>query len=445
MKRARLVFTPISGLVLLALLVTLSPDAQAVPSFSRQTGLQCNVCHSNPPELTAFGRKFKLDGYTLTDKKADTSIEGKDLKIDRYFPISAMVLLSDTTTDKAVPGTQNDTAGFPQALSLFLAGAVSSHLGGMVQVTYDHQSDHITLDNTDIRYANHTTLGSKDLLYGVTLNNSPTVEDVWNSTPSYGYPWLSSESAPSPTAQPIILGALAQDVAGLGAYTMWDDHLYASFTVYRSEHAGGPQPINGANFGINIQGVAPYWRVAWQQSWGLNYLEVGTYGIYVNSVPNGVAGIGNTYADPSVDLQYERPFGANLLTAHATDIHEISNLNATFAAGGAAEKSHSLNTLRADVTYHLHSRYTFTGAGFSTTGTADPILYATTPVTGSLLGSPNSSGLIGQVGFWPKQNIEVSAAYTAYTKFNGASQNYDGFGRNASANNSVYIALWLNF
>jgi hypothetical protein len=160
------------------------PDAQAVPSFSRQTGLQCNVCHSNPPELTAFGRKFKLDGYTLTDKKAGTSIEGKDLKINRYFPISVMLLLSDTATNKSVPGTQNETAGFPQQLSLFLAGEVSSHLGGMVQVTYDPQSDHITLDNTDIRFANHTTLGSKDLLYGVTLNNSPTVEDVWNSTPS---------------------------------------------------------------------------------------------------------------------------------------------------------------------------------------------------------------------------------------------------------------------
>ena len=74
----------------------------------------------------------------------------------------------------------------------------------MVQVTYDHQSDHLTLDNTDIRYAKHTTLGSKDLLYGLTLNNSPTVEDVWNSTPAWGYPWLSSDSAPSPSAQPLI-------------------------------------------------------------------------------------------------------------------------------------------------------------------------------------------------------------------------------------------------
>ena len=42
-------------------------EACAVPSFARQTGLSCNVCHSNPPELTAFGRNFKLKGYVLTD------------------------------------------------------------------------------------------------------------------------------------------------------------------------------------------------------------------------------------------------------------------------------------------------------------------------------------------------------------------------------------------
>jgi len=445
MKRAKLSCTLISGAVLLAFIVSLCPNTQAVPSFTRQTGLKCSVCHSNPPELTAFGRKFKLDGYTLTDKKAGTTIENKNLKINRYFPISIMLLLSDTATKTSVPGAQNANAGFPQALSLFLAGEISPHLGGMVQATYSHQSDHFTLDNTDIRYAKHTTLGSKDLLYGLTLNNSPTVEDVWNSTPSWGYPWLSSSNAPTPSARPLIAGALAQDVAGLGAYTMWNEHFYADFTVYRSEHAGGPQPVTGTNFAFNIHGVAPYWRLAWQQSWGLNYLEVGTYGMYVNSVPGGVTGLRDTYADSAIDLQYERPFGVNLVTLHATYIHEGSNLDATFAAGGAAARSHHLNMFRADATYHLRGRYTFTLAGFSTTGTADPILFAPAPVTGSLLGSPDSSGFTGQAGFWPKENIELSAAYTGYAKFNGASANYDGFGRSASANNSIYIALWLNY
>jgi hypothetical protein len=282
-------------------------------------------------------------------------------------------------------------------------------------------------------------------LYGLTLNNSPTVEDVWNSTPSWGYPWLSAGSVPSPNAGPVIAGALAQDVAGLGAYTMWNDHLYADVTLYRSEHAGGPQPLTGTDFTVNIQGVAPYWRLAWQQTWGLNYLEVGTYGLHVSSVPGGVTGARDTYTDTAVDLQYERPFGTNLLTLHSTYIHEGSHLDGTVAAGDAAAPTQHLNTLRADATYHLRSRYTLTVAGGSTTGSTDLMLFAPAPVTGSALGSPDSTKFIGQAGFWPKQNIDLSVAYTAYVTFNGASQNYDGAGRNASANNSVYVSLWLNF
>jgi hypothetical protein len=50
-----------------------------------------------------------------------------------------------------------------------------------------------------------------------------------------------------------------------------------------------------------------------------------------------------------------------------------------------------------------------------------------------------------QFAFWPLQNIDLSVAYTGYTKFNGGTTNYDGAGRNASDNNTVYIAVWLNF
>jgi hypothetical protein len=37
------------------------------------------------------------------------------------------------------------------------------------------------------------------------------------------------------------------------------------------------------------------------------------------------------------------------------------------------------------------------------------------------------------------QNLDLAAQYTAYTRFNGGSTNYDGAGRNASDNNTVYL------
>jgi hypothetical protein len=41
--------------------------------------------------------------------------------------------------------------------------------------------------------------------------------------------------------------------------------------------------------------------------------------------------------------------------------------------------------------------------------------------------------------------VKLSLQYIAYQKFNGASTNYDGNGRNANDNNTLYMLGWLNF
>ena len=422
------------------------PAARAVPSFARQTGLSCNVCHSNPPELTAFGRDFKLKGYVLNDTSPKDKVgNSRDLLLSKYIPLSAMILLSNTSFQANQPASQNNAAGFPQQLSLFLAGGFASHFGGLAQFTYTHTDDHFGIDNTDLRYANQGTLAGKDWEYGITLNNNPTVEDVWNSTPAWGFPWISTASGVSSVAAPIISGTLGGDVAGLGAYSMWNGHLYTGATVYRSEHAGAATPVTGTGQTYNISGVAPYWRAAWQQSWGGNYLEVGTYGIYVNSFPNAVSGPEDRYLDPAFDFQYERPFGANLLDVHGTYIHEKSTLGATFAAGAASSKANHLDSFKVDSTYHWTSKFAATGGLFALSGNSDPLLYAPAPLTGSNTGKPDTTGYTAQFAYWPVQNIDLNLNYTGYTKFNGASTNYDGAKRNASDNNTVYVALWVNF
>jgi hypothetical protein len=404
------------------------------------------VCHSNPPQLTAFGRNFKLKGYVLADTTAADKVGNtKDLLLSKYIPLSVMVLLSNTSNQATQPGTQNNTAGFPQQLSIFLAGGFASHFGGLAQLTYTHSDDHFGMDNTDLRYANQKTLAGKDWEYGITLNNNPTVEDVWNSTPAWGFPWISSAAAVGPIASPLIEGALGQDVAGIGGYSMWNNHLYTDVSLYRSEHGGASAPVTGVGSAFNISGVAPYWRAAWQQSWGSNYLEVGTYGIYMNSFPGAISGPEDRYVDPSFDFQYERPIGANLLDLHGTYIHEKSNLGATYLAQGATTAANHLNTFKLDGTYHWTNKFTATGAIFSTTGNTDPLLYAPAPLTGSNNGSPNTRGYTAQFAFWPVQNIDLSVNYTGYSKFNGAGTNYDGANRNATDNNSLYVALWLNF
>ena len=83
----------------IAILVLTVRRVYAVPSFARQTGLSCNVCHSNPPQLTAFGRNFKLKGYVLTDILAVDKVgNSKELLLSKYIPLSVMVLLSNASS-----------------------------------------------------------------------------------------------------------------------------------------------------------------------------------------------------------------------------------------------------------------------------------------------------------------------------------------------------------
>ena len=431
---------------IIAMVALSVPSAHAVPSYSRQTGLPCSSCHYAPPELTPFGRTFKLEGYTFTTK-AQITDEKKDhsavLQLLEAFPFSAVFDTSLTVTKSPQPGTQNGNFEFPQDVSLFLAGAWTGHIGSFVQVTYDSQADHFSWDNTDIRYANHGgKLFGKPITYGLTLNNNPTVEDLWNTTPAWGYPYIGSNVAPGPTASAIINGSLAQDVAGAGGYAMWNEHWYLAGTMYRSEHIGGAQPNSGAGFTYNIRGVAPYWRGAWQTSSTNNYLEIGTYGMHVKSTPNAVTGLMDSYTDWAADFEYDRTipqFKNDVVSVRGTYIRENSSLLATFAAGGAGQTGHHLNTAQANVEYHFGTKLSGTAGFFNITGTSDLLLFSQAAVSGNANGSPQSNGYTLNVSWWPAQNVDLAAQYTGYWRFNGSQMNYDGAGRNASSNNTVYL------
>jgi hypothetical protein len=447
-------FTFVITVTLLFLAAVNPPDAWAVPSYARQTGLACSGCHYTPPELNPAGRRFKLLGYVdRGDQTKTVTSEGKKknaaLDLLASLPLSVMLETSFTATNSPVPATQNGNFEFPQDISLFLAGAWTSNVGSFLQVTYDTQADHFSMDNTDIRYANKTKLSGKELVYGVDLNNNPTLEDLWNSTPAWGYPWIASDVAPTPNATPIINGALAQDVAGIGGYAMWDSHLYLDVALYRSEHVGGSQPNPGAGFGYNIVGVAPYWRVAWQESTGTTQFEIGTYGMHMKSTNNvindGVSNVYDSYTDWAFDTQYDRTlFRKDVLSLRGTYIHENSNLASSAnvpppTGPSASPGGHHLNTFMPNIEYHFGNRYTGTFGWFITEGTADALLYPPGAVTGNANGDPRSAGYIANVSYWPWQNLQLGAQYTGYTRFNGGSTNYDGAGRNASSNNTIYL------
>ncbi len=431
--------------LVLSLIISVSSVSLAIPSFARQTNLPCSSCHYVYPELTPFGRLFKLNGYTMTGIATIQSKnqEETNLKLLNVLPLSAMIQTSYSKVSKDVPGQQNDVVEFPQQMSVFVAGEISPNFGSFIQITYDDQSGSFALDNTDLRYANHTLLGGSDLLYGVTLNNGPTVQDVWNSTSAWGFPFVSSAVAPTPTAGTLIDGALAGNVAGLGAYALYNNFIYGEVSVYRSTPQGGPFPAD-QNSENTIKGVSPYWRLALQKNWGTQYAELGTYGMSSHIFPTGISGPTDDFTDIAVDAQYENMLGSGSIVAHSTYIHEKQNLNLSGEVNNNVV-SNKLNTFKIDCGYNFKTGYAFTLGLFSTWGDKNLNLYSPSPVDGSQNGDPQSNGLIAQVSYLPWLNTQFTLQYVAYNKFNGGSSNYDGYGRNASNNNTLYLVAWVVF
>jgi len=128
-------------------------------------------------------------------------------------------------------------------------------------------------------------------------------------------------------------------------------------------------------------------------------------------------------------------------------------LDASFAADASANAANDLTTLRIDGTWYWRRRLGLTAAVFSTTGSADAGLYSADPglltpgigVITSASNKPDTSGWMAEVNYVPWLNVKLSLQYTAYSKFNGGSSNYDGFGRNASDNNTAYALLWFAY
>jgi hypothetical protein len=505
--------------IVIVLFGGLSPrEAQAIPSFARQTGQVCASCHTAFPELTPFGRRFKLNGYTTG---------GGDSKIP---PVAAMIIPTFTNTRKGrddVNFTQrlddpylptginpppyntqfgaNNNLSMQQA-SLFYGGQIYGNLGAFVQVTYDSAGKGLALDNTDFRYADSVKLLGQDFVWGISANNVPSVQDVWNTTPAWGFPYVSSTLAPefSPPGTLIEGPAFAGQVAGAGPYVFINDMIYLEVSAYKGlphqtqsalgTGACGPGTATlgfpfacsygmGNGFGDRLNGAMPYWRAAIEPQWGNNSWEFGTFGLLANVYPSRDTTFGsNRYLDIGFDTQYQYINEEHAITAKATYIFEKQRTNAnyisaivnglpTFPDGTpySPYRGDSLRSFKASLGYVYDRTYSVTAQYFNVTGKADFTAY------GGAWGSPNGSGFVidlaylpfskGGPSFWPWLNMRLGINYTHYFKINGGANNFDcsvynpaapclntysngipyWAGHNAKSNDTLFAYAWIAF
>jgi hypothetical protein len=436
-------------------------ESVALPSFARQTGLECVSCHVSWPELTPVGRQFKLGGYTLIKQ---TAAEERPLvSLDKdgpppLLPLAAFAQASVTGTAKTdTPGA--DASSFPaqdrlalQQLSLFIAGRMADHVGAFAQWSYDGVAHHSAVDNVDIRVADRYQGQGLDVAWGLSLNNSPTMSDIYNSTPVWSFPFVSSSVAATPSASTIVEEGLAQQVAGLSAYSMWNRTVYAELGGYRT--ADGVFSILRAGVDRStaaaLRGTAPYGRLALQHEWddGSQSAMVGAFGLRARKYPDPLnpAGATDTFSDLGMDAQYQYLTTAHRISGQLSYIHETQDLEGTFGLGNSANPRNKLSSFNAKVTYYYDLKYGVSLGYRHISGDADSGLYSSgVAVAGSASGRPDSSAFILELDWLPWRDRRFTLQYTAYQKFNGGTTNYDGFGRNAKDNNTLYLVAWFPF
>jgi hypothetical protein len=443
--------------------VEFAKPARALPSYARQTGQPCGTCHTDFAGLTPYGRRFKINGYTNGGGQYRTTLFPFDDSIDKQRPwvppISTMAVLgfTHTATDNAPPAdpfAPNNNFTF-QPLSFFWGGAITDHIGAFAQVTYtqapraaDIGADPFvhawTWDNTDVRYADSTTLGKMNITYGITANNNPTVQDPWNTTPAWGFPYVASPFWPGfGPAAPIIDGGFAASVGSVGGYVYINDLIYLETSVYRTLSPGAQNALGVDPFGPpGLFNAAPYWRAAIEPHWGPHWLEVGTFGMIANVHPWVNPGTPDTstfpqtdkFTDIGFDAQYQYQGSNFWFTLRGTLIHEMQKLDASFPLGLAANPKLELNEARAyaSLAYGNNNRVVLTGQYFTTWGS--PLLFADT------------KGWMAEIAYipfvssfspgWPWLNARIGLQYTWYEQFAGTSVG-------ASSNNTLFAYIWL--
>jgi hypothetical protein len=424
------------AVMLLLLQLLLSPlAANALPAFARQTGQNCMACHAGGqfPELTSYGRLFKMTGYTLGA---------------RNVPVAAMAVGSYTKsrnpTDDAA--FAKDAAALFQTGSIFLAGKVTDNVGLFAQATYnnyDSQDDSgkwqgkWASDNFDLRYADRFIDPSRDLIVGMTLNNNPSVADPWNTAPAWLQYVPTQFGVTGPDAAPVVTG-LGQQVAGVGGYAFWNQTVYAELEAYQTANGIWSFLSQGTAHAdqLKLQGLNPYVRLALSHDWGPHSAMVGVVAMNAKIYPDNLNPSGPTiqYRDRGIDAQYQYLLDPHTVTAQLSYIREtINNGDVT---GIAANASNCLAQLRLKGSYVYGAKYGASLSYFSTTGTSDTTLY---PDAAS---NPDTRGWVPEVFWTPVQNIRVGAQYFSYDRFHGATANYDGQGRNPRDNNTLFFYVW---
>lgn len=449
------------------LVVCVTSPAHAVPSFAAQTGQPCQTCHIGAlgPQLTPYGRNFKIKGYTL---KGGTGIAA-DVHLALWVQSEFSSIQKDLPPSGVTPHFNNNNNAFVNAVSLFYSGRITDHVGVFLQASYDNVGKALAQDNSEVRVVGASRVFGHDVDYGLSFNNAPGWSDPYNSNYLWGYQYITNGIAPSPNASPILGGALQDNSFGIVGYAWVDQHIYLDLGGYESQPPGY-QKIFGEAYGPGSStGIEPWASLTYAWFWGNNNAHLGSHLFFgrfnpTTDVRSSDGRYGHdTYADFMISngYQYIDEDNINVFTIDGFYVFEDQKLQGSSSVLNPSYSSSRIANRLSEFKEWTAYYYKETYGGYlmfdKIWGNRNQLLYNTgaDDSTGSIKGSPNSTSFSAELDWvpfgkpdsfiHPFLNWKLGLQYTVYTQFNGSGKNYDGFGRAASDNNTLFLFLWTVF
>ena len=356
-----------------ALLAVSAGPAEALPSYARQTGQPCAACHTAFPELTPFGRRFKIGGYTL---------QGGDWQGP---PIAAMYMARLHPHEFAVRGRPaRPRACTPTTISSPSRSRASSPAASSATSARSSRSPAIrsAARSGSTRPTSATPTRSSCSARTRSGASTPTTRRPSKTPgtrrrPGAGHRSPRPSRRPSGRRRPTSRTDTARSSA---APAPTSSGTTCCTPLHRLQRASGARRCRRLNVGNSttdaVTNVAPYWRVALEPHWGDHYLMVGTFGMYGQVVPGRQYGFGtDNYLDVGFDSQYQYDGDQYSVTVKLTDIMEWQKLNATYALSNSSNLSNTLNSFKANASFVWDHTYSIGLGYFNVTGSSDCNLY----------------------------------------------------------------------
>ena len=280
----------------------------------------------------------------------------------------------------------------------------------------------------DIRYADQIVTPTRNLIFGVSLNNKPSVSDPWNTSSAWMQyvPQSAGKGANTYTdannGYPI--NGLQGLAAGMTAYAFLDKTYYGEVGFYKTANST-LSFLNSGNDANYLTGTNPYWRFAYNKEWGAQNLMIGMSGInthYLDPSASGAITDPNSYLYSQlkgVDFQYQYLLDPHTVTVQGAFQKQVTNP----ALNNPNPASTAVDILRLKGSYIYQAKYGASAAYFNYSD-------------GSLQGGTY------EVFYMPLQNLRVGLQYTAYSKLTAITS---GSLALASDANTFRLYVWVAY